>query len=170
MTARRSRWRILSRPWRMRREDRSRTVPSLVQPGRHPAAGCRRQLRSAIAGTFTLTVRQNCPPTPGQPDKKPLHIPLAIGLLDRNGRELPCTLAGETATGPTNRVLEVTTGRGDLSSSPDSAKNRFRRCCGLSPRRSGSTIHTATTTWCSSWPTKRILSAAGRQGSSWPSR
>ena len=27
----------------------------------------------------------------------------------RNGRELPCTLVGETATGPTNRILEVTT-------------------------------------------------------------
>jgi aminopeptidase N len=61
------------------------------------------------SGTFTLTVRQQCPPTPGQADKKPFHLPLAIGLLDRNGRELPCTLADETATGPTNRVLEVTT-------------------------------------------------------------
>ena len=61
------------------------------------------------SGTFTLTVRQECPPTPGQADKKPFHIPLAIGLLDRNGRELPCTLVGETASGPTNRVLEVTT-------------------------------------------------------------
>ena len=61
------------------------------------------------SGTFTLTVRQECPPTPGQADKKPFHIPLAIGLLDTEGRELSCTLVGETAAGPTNRILEVTT-------------------------------------------------------------
>jgi aminopeptidase N len=59
-------------------------------------------------GTFTLTVRQSCPPTPGQPEKKPFHLPLAIGLLDQNGREVPCTLAGETANRPLTRVLEIT--------------------------------------------------------------
>jgi aminopeptidase N len=59
------------------------------------------------SGTFTLSVRQDCPPTPGQPDKKPFHIPLMIGLLDSNGRELPCTLAGEKKQGPKNRILEI---------------------------------------------------------------
>jgi aminopeptidase N len=59
------------------------------------------------SGIFTLTVRQDCPPTPGQPDKEPLHIPLTVGLLDREGRELPVTLAGEATPGPTNRVLEL---------------------------------------------------------------
>ncbi len=53
--------------------------------------------------TYTLTVRQHTPPTPGQPDKQPLHIPLAIGLLDPDGRPLPvrpadgAALAGDTA-------------------------------------------------------------------------
>ena len=61
------------------------------------------------SGTFTLTVRQNIPPTPGQPDKEPLHIPFAMGLLDREGRELPATLAGETVPGPTSRVLVLRT-------------------------------------------------------------
>ncbi|TLN02465.1 aminopeptidase N [bacterium] len=60
------------------------------------------------SGAFTLTVRQSCPPTPGQPEKKPFHLPLAIGLLDQNGREVPCTLAGETTNGPLTRVLEIT--------------------------------------------------------------
>jgi aminopeptidase N len=60
-------------------------------------------------GTFVLTVRQSCPPTPGQPDKQPLHIPLALGLLGRNGRQLPVTLAGEAALGPQSRVLELCT-------------------------------------------------------------
>jgi len=59
------------------------------------------------AGSFTLTVRQECPPTPGQPDKAPFHIPLAMGLLDREGRDLSCTLAGETTPGPGSRVLEL---------------------------------------------------------------
>ncbi|MDD2337419.1 MAG: aminopeptidase N, partial [Geobacteraceae bacterium] len=59
-------------------------------------------------GTFTLTVKQSCPLTPGQTDKKPFHIPLAIGLLDSDGREIVCSLAGETSAGPTNRILEIT--------------------------------------------------------------
>jgi aminopeptidase N len=33
------------------------------------------------------------PPTPGQPDKQPLHIPVAVGLLNPNGDEvLPTTV------------------------------------------------------------------------------
>jgi len=40
------------------------------------------------AKTYTLHVKQTCPPTPGQPHKKPMHIPLAVGLLDRQGNEL----------------------------------------------------------------------------------
>ncbi|MDD3370464.1 MAG: aminopeptidase N, partial [Alphaproteobacteria bacterium] len=38
--------------------------------------------------TFTLKIRQSCKPTPGQPTKKPLHIPFAVGLLDHNGKDL----------------------------------------------------------------------------------
>jgi len=39
-------------------------------------------------GTYTLTLRQHTPPTPGQPDKAPLVIPVAVGLLAQDGREL----------------------------------------------------------------------------------
>ena len=39
-------------------------------------------------GTFSIDIRQSCPPTPRQPDKQPMHIPLLIGLLDADGREL----------------------------------------------------------------------------------
>ncbi|OAD23201.1 aminopeptidase N, partial [Candidatus Thiomargarita nelsonii] len=35
------------------------------------------------AKTYTLSVKQNCPSTPGQDQKKPFHIPLAMGLLDK---------------------------------------------------------------------------------------
>ena len=39
-------------------------------------------------GTYTLTLRQHTPPTPGQTDKAPLVIPVAVGLLAQDGREL----------------------------------------------------------------------------------
>ncbi|WP_273688065.1 aminopeptidase N [Ketogulonicigenium vulgare] len=42
-------------------------------------------------GILRLTLRQHTPPTPGQPDKLPLVIPVAIGLLDSEGREILAT-------------------------------------------------------------------------------
>ena len=57
--------------------------------------------------TFTLRVTQSCPATPGQPDKSVLHIPLNLGLLGRNGAELPLTLAGETPRTETSRILHL---------------------------------------------------------------
>ncbi|ARO14796.1 aminopeptidase N [Ketogulonicigenium robustum] len=39
-------------------------------------------------GTLTLTLRQTTPPTPGQTDKQPLVIPVAVGLLNPNGDEV----------------------------------------------------------------------------------
>ncbi|MBS8239656.1 aminopeptidase N [Marinobacter lipolyticus] len=59
------------------------------------------------AGTYRLTIEQSIPDTPGQRDKKPQHIPFAIGLLDSRGQDLPLTLAGENGA-PTERVLELT--------------------------------------------------------------
>jgi aminopeptidase N len=38
--------------------------------------------------TYTLTFKQFCPPTPGQPEKKPFHIPVKLGLLDQSGKQL----------------------------------------------------------------------------------
>ncbi len=59
------------------------------------------------ARTYALTVQQTCPPTPGQPEKKPFHMPLAVGLLDRKGREMPLQLAGEGTAAAGTRVLEL---------------------------------------------------------------
>ena len=39
-------------------------------------------------GALDVSIAQRCPPTPGQPEKAPFHIPFAIGLLDADGREL----------------------------------------------------------------------------------
>ena len=61
----------------------------------------------AVARRYTLTVGQSLRPTPGQPDKKPMHIPLSVGLLDGAGRDLALKLAGEPAAGGTTRVLDL---------------------------------------------------------------
>jgi aminopeptidase N len=58
------------------------------------------------ARTYTLTLAQSCPPTPGQPDKLPFHIPVAVGLLGADGRDLPLTLDGKHLGG--TAVLELT--------------------------------------------------------------
>lgn len=44
---------------------------------------------------LTLNIKQTCPDTPGQTDKKPFHIPLAMGLITNNGEELPLKLLNE---------------------------------------------------------------------------
>jgi len=37
---------------------------------------------------YTLHVKQTCLPTPGQPDKYPLHIPVQLGLIDEQGNQI----------------------------------------------------------------------------------
>jgi len=58
---------------------------------------------------YRLTVRQSCPPTPGQLEKQPFHIPLAVGLLDEAGNDFPLRLRGESVPMDNNgtRVLDV---------------------------------------------------------------
>lgn len=56
---------------------------------------------------YTLHVEQSCPATPNQETKLPFHLPLAIGLLDQHGREIPLRLATESTAMGTNRVLEI---------------------------------------------------------------
>jgi aminopeptidase N len=61
----------------------------------------------AAARLYELTVTQRCPPTPGQPEKRPLHIPFAVGLLDAAGRDLPLRLDGEARSRGTSAVLSL---------------------------------------------------------------
>ncbi|XP_040985936.1 puromycin-sensitive aminopeptidase isoform X5 [Juglans microcarpa x Juglans regia] len=44
---------------------------------------------NAEAHTFSLKFSQEVPPTPGQPVKEPMFIPVAVGLLDSTGKEIP---------------------------------------------------------------------------------
>ena len=50
----------------------------------------------AQAQTYTLTLRQSCPATPGQSAsaKQPFVIPVTLGLLDGQGKALPLQLQG----------------------------------------------------------------------------
>jgi Aminopeptidase N len=47
----------------------------------------------ANAKTYKLDLTQSIPPTPGQATKEPMVIPLVTGLVGRDGRDLPLTLA-----------------------------------------------------------------------------
>ncbi len=45
------------------------------------------------AATLRIDIAQSTPPTPGQPVKAPVVIPLALGLVAQDGTDLPLTLA-----------------------------------------------------------------------------
>ncbi|MGN6518133.1 MAG: aminopeptidase N [Dokdonella sp.] len=71
-------------------------TPQLRASGRHDAA--RR--------CYELTLEQHTAPTPGQPHKRALPIPVAVALFDRAGRALPLRLDGEAGGSATSeRVL-----------------------------------------------------------------
>src|SRR5262249_29156037 len=56
--------------------------------------------------TFTLSLEQMVPATPGQPTKEPMHIPLRMGLLAENGTVLtPKSVSGAEFT---DDVLHLT--------------------------------------------------------------
>jgi aminopeptidase N len=47
----------------------------------------------AARKTYTLEAKQSVPPTPGQPSKEPMVIPLSLGLVGKDGRDLPLSSA-----------------------------------------------------------------------------
>src|SRR4051812_32423963 len=57
-------------------------TPEVVVTGTHDAR----------SKTYRLEIIQTVPPTPGQADKEPMLIPLALGLVGRDGRDLPLQL------------------------------------------------------------------------------
>ncbi len=61
----------------------------------------------AAQKTYTLTLAQSCPATPGQPEKLPFHIPVAVGLLDGLGRDMPLRLQGSAGAAKATQVLEL---------------------------------------------------------------
>ena len=57
--------------------------------------------------TLALTIKQHCPPTPGQQTKEPLHIPITVGLIDKHGKAVTCSLQG-SATKSDEVTLQLT--------------------------------------------------------------
>ena len=60
-----------------------------------PVVECRGEF-DAGARTFTLALRQSCPPTPGQDGKLPFLIPIAMGLVGPDGHDLTLHLRSGT--------------------------------------------------------------------------
>jgi aminopeptidase N len=64
-------------------------------------------LWDAATGSYELVAEQRVPPTPGQPEKSPMLIPLAMGLIGPDGAELPIQLEGEAERRAGTRVIAV---------------------------------------------------------------
>lgn len=57
--------------------------------------------------TLILAVKQFCPPTPGQPEKQPFNLPLALGFIGPECQDMPTQLVGENEAISGTRVLEI---------------------------------------------------------------
>ena len=73
---------------------------------------------NAAAKTYALTLKQSLAPTPGQPVKRPMQMPVRLGLVGRSGRALPLTLDGRKRTGAGGTGSGTRRGRTEI---------RFRR-------------------------------------------
>lgn len=56
---------------------------------------------------LTIDLKQSCAKTPGQPQKLPFHIPVAIGFIGKGGALIPIQMEGEDKDS-TQAVLELT--------------------------------------------------------------
>jgi aminopeptidase N len=75
--------------------------------------------------TYALTLKQSLAPTPGQPEKKPMHIPVRLGLW-ASGTRAAAHAGRRECHGPEERVLELT-GRSRPSLSSMWPRRRCRR-------------------------------------------
>ncbi len=58
-------------------------------------------------GIYALTLAQHLPATPGQPEKAPQLIPVAVGLIGPDGADMALRLERESHPGAMTRVLEL---------------------------------------------------------------
>jgi aminopeptidase N len=64
-------------------------TPEIVADGKYDAA----------AKTYTLHLSQSLAPTPGQPVKEPMVVPLRLGLVSSSGADLPLHIGGKPMQG-----------------------------------------------------------------------
>jgi len=62
----------------------------------------------AGAQELRLTLRQKCPDTPGQTDKKPMWIPVQLGLIAADGSDMPINVSPANAWTEASQVLHFT--------------------------------------------------------------
>ena len=126
-------------------------TPEVTVSGRYDAA----------AKTYTLEAKQTLAPTPGQQTKEPMVIPLVLGLVGKDGHDLPLKLStGETLE---RRRPGAQRAQSDL---PVHRHRRRRRCCRSTaafPRRSSWSPISRPATSPSLPPTTAIRSTAGRR-------
>jgi len=72
-------------------------TPELDIHGEYDAAG----------KTYRLHMAQRTPATPGQAQKQPFQIPVAVGLLDSEGRDMPLHLQGTDTANAGTLILDV---------------------------------------------------------------
>jgi aminopeptidase N len=92
-------------------------TPEVVATGRYDAG----------TKTYRLDLTQTVPPTPGQPRKKPMVIPLVVGLVGRDGRDVALKPGDRPAI--ERSVLTLTTPAdtfvfGDIDAAPVLSLNR----------------------------------------------
>ena len=58
-------------------------------------------------GEYTLIIQQSTPATPGQPDKKPFHMPILLGLLTSTGDDITAQSGNLYQTREDNVLLEL---------------------------------------------------------------
>ncbi len=71
-------------------------TPEIEVQGSHDAA----------AGEYALALAQRMPPTPGQPEKRPLLVPLRVALLGESGEPVPLYCDELGLDGETEAVIE----------------------------------------------------------------
>ena len=115
--------------------------------------------------TYRLEIVQTVPPTPGQPAKEPMVIPLAVGLVGRDGRDLPLKLAERREPGA-RRAVPRPSRRNRSCSKASTIRPSLRSTAAFRRRSSWSSTCRATT--CAFSPrTIAIRSTAGRRCRRW---
>ena len=131
-----------------------------------PVLDVTRRVRRRLRSVTRLTVRQSCPPTPGQPEKQPFHIPLALGLVGPEGEDIPLELERPNAATPaTTRVLSLTRAGAALRLRERRREAGAFARAQISPRPSSSTTTTTSAASRTSWRTTPIRSIAGKPAS-----
>ena len=61
----------------------------------------------AARSLYVLEITQRTPPTPGQPEKQPLHVPIRVALLGEDGNAIALHCAEPHVAGETETVLDL---------------------------------------------------------------